>query len=167
MPGPPVLTAYLPRAKHKYQHRPVSNRFRVSDHWTDLAAAPGGPRPTACPFSLGIRALVCLKQHTASCFGVSQTPASHVWDFPLSPSFQFPFSSGRKRWSCGSLSCQTANPSWASQMWEVQQRQQQPSALVQALQSRAQVDILNKYNWHMIYRLHPFWRQVLYWDEDS
>lgn len=65
--------------------------------------APGDPRPTACPFPLGKRAWLVCPCQAALCilFSVSQTPASHVWDFPLSPSFQLPSSSGRKWWSCG------------------------------------------------------------------
>lgn len=47
----------------------------------------------------------------------------------------------------------------------MQQRRCQPLAQARALQTGVQVDILNKYSWHMIYRLHPFRRQTLYWDE--
>ena len=166
MPGSPALPVYLPRAKQKYQHCKVSKGFRVSDHSTDLTNSSRRTpawEPVRFPWAPGQDFLVPGKQHPVPCDGVSWTPVSHAWDFPLPLSFQLV--SGRKQWSCISLSCQTANPNSALGMWEVQQRHFQPSALAWALHSGVQVDILNKDNWHMICRLQPFWSQALYWDE--
>lgn len=163
---PPALTVYIPRAKQKYQHCSVRNRLSVPEHWTDSANSSRRPQPVLFPWARGHGLFVPVKQHSASSSVLHRPlpPMCGISHCPL-PSSCPPPLEGSGGAVVGSLSCQTAKPNWESQMWEVQQRQHHPSALAQALQSGVQVDILNKYNWHMIYRLHPFWRQVLYWDE--